>query len=50
MFDCVIAAGEGFSAAGFEVSGFDCGRGEMGRFFRGFRNICVNKWPENSHG
>jgi hypothetical protein len=37
MFDCGIAAGEGFSAAAFEVSRFDCGRGEIGQVFSRFQ-------------
>jgi hypothetical protein len=37
MFDCGIAAAEGFSAAAFEVSRFDCGRGEIGRVFSRFQ-------------
>jgi hypothetical protein len=37
MCDCGIAAGEGFSAAAFEVSRFDCGRSEIGQVFSRFQ-------------
>jgi hypothetical protein len=42
MCDCGIAAGEGFSAAAFEVSHFDCGRSEIGPGFFQVSEIFVS--------